>query len=146
MKIKKKHNKQLIISWQINAFWNFTIFSFTFTKWFILKNLKILITHLCHHWHKHFIAKKHINKIWKKHILLQSNHWFEKNKKIHFIKINNTCVHIESLLNHSVFLWLKNSICQNIKILSWLFLLNILNLFLIKQNWYLKNCEIHYFF
>ena len=79
----------------------------------------------------------------KKHILFQSNHQFEKNKKIHVAKINNTYVHIKSSLNHSVFLWLKNSICWNIKTLWWLFLSNILNLFLIKQNWYLKKCEIH---
>ena len=82
----------------------------------------------------------------KKHILFQSNHWFEKNKKTHVAKINNTCVHIESSSNHSVFLWLKNLICWNIETLWWLFLSNILNLFLIKQNWYLKKYEIHCIF
>ena len=29
-----------------------------FMKWFISRDLKISITHSCHHWHKHFIAKK----------------------------------------------------------------------------------------
>ena len=64
-KNQKKHNEQLIISQQITAFWDFTIFLFTFIKWFILKNLKISITHLHHHWHKHFIAKKYTNKMRK---------------------------------------------------------------------------------
>ena len=81
----------------------------------------------------------------KKHILFQSNHWFEKNKKIHAAKIN-TCVHIKSSLNRSVFLWLKNLICWNIETLWWLFLSNILNIFFIKQNWYLKKYEIRCFF
>ena len=66
-----------------------------------------------------------------------------KYKKIHAAKIHNTCVRVESPLNRSVFLWLKDSICWNIKTLWWLFLSNILNLFLIKQNWYLKKRKIH---
>ena len=44
----------------------FCSFLFMFTKWFILKNLKILVTHLHHHWPEHFIAKKHRNKMRKK--------------------------------------------------------------------------------
>ena len=114
-------------------------------KWFILKNLKFSITHSCHHWHKHFIAKKHINKMWK-NIFCFNQIIDLKKKKLHAAKINNTYIHIESSLNHDVFWWLKNSICQNVKTLWWLFLSNILNLFLIKQNWYLKKCEIHCFF
>ena len=82
----------------------------------------------------------------KKHFLFQSDHQFEKKKKIHAAKINNMCVHIESSLNLNVILWLKNLICWNVEILWWLFLSSILNLFLIEQNWYLKKCEIHCFF
>ena len=62
---QEKHDKWLIILWQIDVSWDFTIFLFTFMKWFILKNLKISVTHSLHHWHKHFIVKKHINKMRK---------------------------------------------------------------------------------
>ena len=93
-----------------------------------------------------FHYKKTYKQNAKKRILFQSNHQFEKNKKIHVVKINNTCVYIESSSNHNIFLWLKNLICWNIKTLWRLFLSNILNLFLIKQNWYLKKREIHCFF
>ena len=115
-------------------------------KWFILKNLKISIIYSHHRWHEHFIAKKHTNKIQKNIFYFNQIIDLKKAKKYMDAKINNTCIHIRSSLNHSVFLRLKNLICWNVEILWWLFLSNILNLFLIKQNWYLKKREIHCFF
>ena len=59
----------------------FCNFLFTFMKWFILKNLKISIKHSCYHWHKHFIMKKHTNKMWKNIFCFDQIIYLKKAKK-----------------------------------------------------------------
>ena len=145
MKINKTWQtiNYFMMNWRVVRFYNFFIYVYKAIHFKRFENFNHTFTSSLT-WTFH--RKKTYKWNAKKHILFQSNHWFEKNKKIHAAKINNTCVRFKSSLNHNAALRSKNSICWNVETSWWLFLSNVLNLLLIKQNWYLKKREIHCFF